>query len=81
VLADYLMKHRIRYAWATYWDSYRVTFLSKERVIVASTDTVRIPEYQARVERDRLNAVRIVRLPCDEGTHVAEWCLIDPFKR
>jgi hypothetical protein len=81
MLADYLTSHRIKYAWAIYWDSYRVTFLSKERVIVASTDIVRIPEYQTRVELNRLNAARIVRLPCDEGTHLAEWCVIDPFQR
>lgn len=81
LLADYMTEHRIKYAWAIYWDSYRVTFLSKERVIVASTDIVRIPGYQTRVELNRLNAARIVRLPCDEGIHVAEWCVIDPFQR
>jgi hypothetical protein len=81
MLADYLTERRIRYAWAIYWDSYRVTFLSKERVIVASTDIVRIPGYQTRVELNRPNAARIVRLPCDEGIHVAEWCVIDPFQR
>jgi hypothetical protein len=81
VLADYLTDHRIKYAWATYWDSYRVTFLSKERVIVGSTDIVRISGLQDRVERNRANAARIVRLPCDGGTRVAEWCVIDPFQR
>jgi hypothetical protein len=81
MLADYLAEHRIKYAWAIYWDCYRVTFLSKERVIVASTDFFRIPGYQARVERNRPNAAQIVRLPCDGGTHVAEWCVIDPFQR
>jgi hypothetical protein len=81
MLADYLTKHRIKYAWAGYWDSYRVTFLSRERVIVASTDIVRVPGYQMRVELNRLNAARIVRVPCDSGTHVAEWCVIDPFQR
>jgi hypothetical protein len=81
VLADYLTQHRIKYAWAGYWDSYHVTFLSKERVIVASEDTVRVPGYQIRVELNRLNAARLVRLPCDDGTHVAEWCVIDPFQR
>jgi hypothetical protein len=81
MLADYLTEHRIKYAWAIYWDSYRVTFLSKERVIVASTDIVRIPGYQTRVELNRLNAARIVRLPCNEGIRVAEWCVIDQFQR
>jgi hypothetical protein len=58
-----------------------VTFLTRERTIVASTETVRIPGYQVRVERNQLNAVRISRLPCDEGTHVAEWCVVDPLQR
>lgn len=80
-LADYLTSHRIKYGWAVYWDAYRVTFLSKERVIVASTETVRIPGYQVRVERNAANAARIVRMPCHEGTHVAEWCVLDPFQR
>jgi hypothetical protein len=81
MLADYLTDHRIKYGWAGYWDSYRVTFLTRERTIVASTETVRIPGYQVRVERNQLNAVRISRLPCDEGTHVAEWCVVDPLQR
>ena len=81
VLADYLTRHRIKYAWAGYWDSYRVTFLTKERTIVASTETVRIPGYQSRVELNRPNAARIIRQPCDEGTHVAEWCVVDPLQR
>jgi hypothetical protein len=78
-LADYLTTHRIKWAWAGYWDSYRITFLAHERVIVASTETVRIPDYQTRVERNRLNAARLVRIPCDQGTRVAEWCVIAPF--
>ena len=81
ILADYLTTHRIKYGWAGYWDSYRVTFLARERVIVASTETVRIPAYQTRVERNAANAVRIVRAPCHEGTPVAEWCVVDPLQR
>jgi hypothetical protein len=81
VLADYLTSHRIKYAWAGYWDAYRVTFLSRERVIVASTETVRIPAYQTRVERNEANAARIQRQPCHEGTPVVEWCVVDPLHR
>ena len=79
ILSDYLMSHRIKYAWAGYWDSYRVTFLSRERVIVASTETVRIPGYQTRVKENAPSAARIVRQPCSEGTRVAEWCVISAF--
>jgi len=80
-LADYLTGHGIRYAWAGYWDCYRVTFLSRERAIVASDDIVRVPGYQTRVELNRANAARIIRMPCGGGTPVAEWCVIDPFQR
>jgi len=80
-LADFLTSHRIKYAWGGYWDAYRVTFLSRERVIVASTETVRIPAYQTRVERNEANAARILRQPCDEGTPVVEWCVVDPLHR
>jgi hypothetical protein len=80
-LADYLTEHRVKYASAGYWDAYRVTFLSRERVIVASDDIVRVPAYQARVAQNQGNAARIVRVPCDGGTRVAEWCVFDPFNR
>jgi len=80
-LADDLTTRRIKYAWAGYWDAYRVTFLARERVVVASTETVRIPGYQVRVERNAANAARIVRAPCSGGRRVAEWCVFDPFER
>jgi hypothetical protein len=77
-VADYLSSHDIRYGWGSYWDSYRVTFLSRERVLVASEDVVRITAYQAIVEQNQAIAVQLVRLPCTEGTRVAEWCVV-PF--
>jgi hypothetical protein len=81
ILADFLTSHRIKYGWATYWDCYRVDFLARERVILASTDITRIGAYQTRVDRNRLNAVMVRRLPCDEGKRVAAWCVSDPFNR
>jgi hypothetical protein len=83
ILADYLVSHRIKYGRAPYWDSYRVTFLARERVILASTETVRIPGYQTMVDLNQSNAVTIVRAepPCDHGTNVAAWCVSDPFTR
>ena len=50
MLVNYLTSHRIRYATAIYWDAYLLDFLSQERVIVASSDLVRIPEYQDEVD-------------------------------
>jgi hypothetical protein len=42
----------IRYARATYWTAYKITFLTDENVIVAPTDGVdRYPSYTAAVDR------------------------------
>ncbi len=75
VLSDYLVAHRIRYARAIYWDAYVVDFLSRERVVTASLDLIRIPEYQEDVDRHADAAVTLVRLPCEGGEHVASWCV------
>lgn len=45
-LADALVDHGIAVARAPYWVAYKLTFLSAERVKIASTDVVRITEYQ-----------------------------------
>jgi len=75
ILADYLIAHRIRYARAIYWDAYMVDFLSRERVITASTDIIRIPEYQDEVEAHAADAVMLQRLPCSGSERVASWCI------
>ncbi len=78
ILADYLMSHGIRYARGKYWDAYIVSFLSREKVIVASTETVRISAYQSEVEQHASEAVTLQRLPCDAGVKVEGWCVIGP---
>jgi len=78
VLADYLIAHRIRYARAIYWDAYMVDFLSRERVIAASTDLIRIPEYQDEVEAHAADAVVLQRVPCSGDERVASWCIQPP---
>ena len=78
VMADYLVSRGIRYARAGYWDAYFITFLSQERVIVASTTTVRITSYQAQVDAHAPEAVTLQRMPCDGGTRIAAWCVIPP---
>jgi hypothetical protein len=80
-LATYLTSHRIKYGYAIYWDAYFVDFLSRERVVLASLDTVRIEKYQTLVDLNRSNAATIHRQPCSDGTPVADWCVNDPFKR
>ena len=77
-LVDYLLAHQIRYARAIYWDAYVVDFLSRERVITASTDIVRIPEYQAEVDAHADSAVMLQRVPCSGNERVASWCIQRP---
>jgi hypothetical protein len=78
VLTDYLVSRHVRYARAIYWDAYVVDFLSRERVVVASIDVVRIPEYQRRVDGQAASAVTLERLPCNGGERVASWCVQRP---
>jgi hypothetical protein len=80
-LTQFLLNHQIRYARAIYWDSYIVDFLSRERVIVASSDSVRIPEYQRLVDEHRDSAVLIERMPCEGQMRVAVWCIQLPSNR
>lgn len=80
-LTEFLLSHQIRYARASYWDAYVVDFLSRERVIVASSGPVRIPEYQRRVDEHSDAAVNIERMPCEGQMHVAAWCIQLPANR
>ncbi|HYM24563.1 MAG TPA: hypothetical protein VEU08_15205 [Vicinamibacterales bacterium] len=74
-LIEYLGDHHIRYARAIYWDAYIIDFLSRERVLTASMDTIRIPEYQKEVNDHAADAVYLERQPCDEGARVGAWCV------
>jgi len=75
---DYLIGQRIRYARAIYWDAYVVDFLSGERVITASIDVIRIPEYQKQVDEHAYAAVNLERLPCTGARRIASWCVTGP---
>ena len=63
-LATYLVANNIRYGWAPYWTAYSTTFLSGERVVLASTDTIRIDDYQKQVAMHLDEAVSIEIEPC-----------------
>ncbi len=63
-LASYLVERGIRYARADYWTAYTTTFFANEQVVVASTDTVRIEEYQRQVAAHDRDAVQVQREPC-----------------
>ena len=76
-MATYLESTSVKYARATYWDAYVITFLSQERVVVASTTTVRISAYQAEVDAHPDEAVMLQRLPCEGPKKVAAWCIVE----
>ena len=79
-LTDYLIDHHIRYARAIYWDAYMIDFLSRERVITSSIDTIRIPEYQKEVDDHGDAAVVLERVPCEGPVKVGAWCVGQPGK-
>lgn len=63
-LATYLVTNGIRYGRADYWTAYATTFLSNERVRLASTDFVRIAAYQEQEAAHRSESVHVRREPC-----------------
>lgn len=70
-LARALEARGVRYAEANYWLAYPVSFLSRERVKVASTDVARIDEYRWLFTGHRDEAVSIFTVPCDGCETVA----------
>lgn len=71
-LTTYLERAGLEQGSAGFWDAYAVTFLSGERVRLASFDLVRIEEYQAALDAPVASAPRISTSPCD-GERVARW--------
>jgi hypothetical protein len=65
-----LESRAIRYAYADYWTSYYVDFLTRERVIVASDDIPKVRTYNWMVDDHRAEAIRISRRPCPAGTQL-----------
>ena len=57
----------IRYAYADFWTSYYVSFMTRERIIVASDDAVKVRTYNRLVDAHRAEAIRISRRPCQGG--------------
>jgi hypothetical protein len=57
----------VRYAYADFWTSYYVSFMTRERIIVASDDAVKVRTYNRLVDAHRSEAIRISRRPCQGG--------------
>ena len=77
ILADALDARGVRSGWAPYWTAYAVTFLTDERVIIASTDLARIDQYQS-FALSRGDSVRISEQPCGPGEKIARWYVCPP---
>ena len=57
----------VRYAYADYWTSYYVSFMTRERIVVASDAAMKIKTYADIVDAHRNEAIRISRRPCESG--------------
>lgn len=69
-LIAHLDARGIRYASARYWVAYALTFLTDERIIVKSSDFIRIQEYQRVVDAHGNEILRIERDPCPGGEEI-----------
>jgi hypothetical protein len=67
-----LNKRQIRYGTADYWIAYRLTFLSRERIILAATGVSRIYDYNRIVASHRQDPIFLSRRPCGEGPRLAD---------
>ena len=76
-LADYLVAHDITAAAGGYWRAYEITFLTRERVRIASQDFVRIDEYQ-RLYAETPRAPVLRETPCPGGAHVGGMYVCSP---
>ena len=66
-IADALDARGYRVLEAPYWRAYKLTFLTQERVKIASTDLVRIEEYQALARAEGSALRRLSERPCPDG--------------
>ena len=66
-LIDALDARRVRFAYADFWTAYYVTFLTRERIIVAADGVVKVRVYNRDVDAHRAEAIRIARKPCEGG--------------
>jgi hypothetical protein len=71
-IARQLEARGIRYARSDYWIAYAVTFLTNEHTKIASTDLVRIREYNRLADEHPDETVLISRDPCPGGHRVLE---------
>ena len=74
-LVSALESRGVRVTEASYLRAYKLTFLSRERVIVASTDVARIAEYQRMANAEGAKLLRLQEQPCAGDQLVPGWFL------
>ncbi len=77
-LATYLERTGIRYGEAPYWTAYAIDFLTNERVILRSSEVVRITMYDDLFRQHESEAVSIVNGPSCAGNNnmrLLRWCV------
>lgn len=74
-VADALEARGLTVAEADYWRAYKLSFLTEERVRFASTDVVRIAEYQALAVRAGESLRRLELSPCAGGEPIGRFFL------
>jgi len=62
-----LEARNLRYAYADFWTAYYVSFMTRERIVVASDDAVKVRTYNRIVDAHHDEAIRISRRPCPNG--------------
>jgi hypothetical protein len=89
LLAEYVTRHQpvplkedliralearnVRYGYADYWTAYYVTFLTRERIILASDEVVKVRTHNRLVDAHRDEAIRIARRPCANGEQLTPY--------
>lgn len=66
-LIDALTSRGIRYGYTDFWTAYYVDFLTRERIVLAPRDVVKVRLYNKEVEAHAAEAVTISRRPCPGG--------------
>ena len=68
-IVDQLLADGTATAKGSYWQAYALTFVAREQVRVASSDFVRILEYEEAFDRDATHAATLSDVPCPGGRY------------
>jgi hypothetical protein len=78
MLVRHLQARGIKYGYADYWVAYYVSFVTREQVVLAANDFVRIKTYEPIVAAHAETAVRVARQGCEGGRRLTEFFYLCP---